>query len=109
MVAAVRLGNHELAADQLHRLALEETEVDEPLVLPTLPVPGGQGLLLHGFEISPIRSGEQCRQGGPWVARAPFRSGMLKFATALVSLVVLTSCASTTGEFRPPAPPAARA
>jgi polar amino acid transport system substrate-binding protein len=34
---------------------------------------------------------------------------MLKFASALVSLVILTSCGSTTGEFRPPASPAARA
>jgi polar amino acid transport system substrate-binding protein len=34
---------------------------------------------------------------------------MLKFATALVSLVVLTSCATTTGDVRPPASPAARA
>jgi len=39
VIRALGLGNDELATDELERLALERSEIDQPVVLDSLPAP----------------------------------------------------------------------
>jgi hypothetical protein len=47
MVRVLRLGDDELAADQLDAFTLEDTQLDETLVLDALPSPECQRRLFH--------------------------------------------------------------
>src|SRR5262249_34829141 len=52
VIGALQLRNDQLAADQLDRRTTEHAEVDEPVVLATLPTPHRERRLRHGITVS---------------------------------------------------------
>jgi hypothetical protein len=52
VVSALRLGDDELATDELERLALEHPELDEPIVLGTLPATDRERSLGHEARVA---------------------------------------------------------
>ena len=52
MRAVLGLGDDELSADELNRLALERADVDQPLVFDAAPTLRGEWRLLHGRSVA---------------------------------------------------------
>ena len=62
MGGALRLRDHELAADQLDRVARpEEADLDEPLVLGTAEASGPRFVRHHAHAIGAPRDGQRAR------------------------------------------------
>jgi hypothetical protein len=52
VLAPLRLGDHELAADELERLTIEDADVNQALVFHSPPPPRCEGRLLHGASVA---------------------------------------------------------
>jgi len=70
MIHALRLGNDELAADQLEWLPVERPQLDKPVVLDALPAANGQRRLLHALRVA-ARSAKGNVESGIRVLAAP--------------------------------------
>jgi hypothetical protein len=104
VIPILRLGDHELAADQLERLAREHAQLDQPLVLDALPLADGQGSLrhpvirLHVVTVAAPSSARQCRRSHTGGRRASHHQA--KAEEALGQLVRRTLTMTATAEQR---------